>query len=102
KEEIEIKLALSGLLEDVLLFTHISEPELAKEITRKINTLTTTTNDPDLEALLAHARIIIEEKPKLDTLTQEILAANTDNHADRAIKLYNQHYEFAQQSSSFY
>jgi PAS domain S-box-containing protein len=104
KEKLQGKLAFNALLQDVLFFTHSPEPEVANQITGKIDAFSAASqnDDDDLERLLAHARIIIDQKPNIDKLTKEIIEAHPDKHLAAAIKLYNQHYELAQQSSSFY
>jgi PAS domain S-box-containing protein len=108
REPLRRSLMLNALLEDVLLFTHSPDKGLAKEIERKIELIRNTNNspetktDPELESLLNHAKLVIREKPQLDTLTKQILDVPTDKHADAVLSSYSRYYEFAQQSSSFY
>jgi PAS domain S-box-containing protein len=104
KEEIQGKLAFNEFLEDVLFFTHSPEPELAQHLNSEIVAFSNRAkkNDAELETLLGHAKIIVDQKPTIDKLVKEILDDHSDKHLAAAIKLYNQHYELARQSSSFY
>jgi PAS domain S-box-containing protein len=95
-------IALKGLLEDVLVFVGNPDKELGDRIDKDVDELSSKSTDSELLNLLGHAKLIVAEKPKLDSLIKEVLSVPTTDQSDRLYTLYNRHYEAAIQTSSFY
>ncbi len=92
---------LSSLLDQILLYTISSDESLVPEIEEKIKTIkfelpnkAPVSREP-IELAVAHAQIILENKPQVDQLTQSILALPST----QSLRQLSEDYEIAYQAA---
>lgn len=56
----------------------------------------------EVEQLVAHARIILENKPKIDASVSTLLALPTSQRSEELYQIYNHYYEKALQIANYY
>ena len=93
------------LLDDVLRYSVSSDRELIPNINAQIAQVEKQlqpAGSKGAELALVHTRIIIDNKPQVDRLTQEILKLPTAEGISRLEAVYEQHYQTAIQTANLY
>ena len=99
---------LNELLHEILLYNLTSNEELAPTIHAKIERLSKSKEQSLivdrslLELAISHSRIILQNKPRVDTLTKQLLQLPTEQLRDRLERTYNRQYERAIKAVEIY
>ena len=91
----ELESDIEVLLRELLMFNLTAEDELDPQIRLSIEKIqhwagahSNSADTAQVTSLLAHARNILRRKPKVDTLTREIVALPTTEQVDKLRQLY--------------
>ena len=99
---------LNELLHEILLYNLTSNEELAPTIHAKIERLSKLKEQSLivdrslLELAISHSRIILQNKPRVDTLTKQLLQLPTEQLGDLLERTYNRQYERAIKTVEIY
>ncbi|NET39066.1 MAG: PAS domain-containing protein, partial [Cyanothece sp. SIO1E1] len=108
QQDPSLSLQLEELLDQVLLYSLSSDDELIATINAQVTAIENqwqtgqTAASSDVELAIAHTRIILEHKPEVDQLTQNILKVPTLEGINRLETTYDQQHQAAIQTASFY
>ncbi|MCG9891781.1 MAG: ATP-binding protein [Thermosynechococcaceae cyanobacterium MS004] len=101
--------ALNQLLQDVLLLNlSPNDEDLALQINQKIERiLANASRNPErpnisLNNAITHARIILQRRPSVATLTQRLMAKPTLQQSDKLFKVYERAYQRAINTTNLY
>ncbi|HBL14097.1 MAG TPA: diguanylate cyclase [Cyanobacteria bacterium UBA11162] len=102
----EVVIDLNNLLKNVLLYSASDSEELNRQLQSQINNISQKQKqiyqDPDLDIAIAHAEIILQNKPQVDALVNQIVALPSSQTSEKLAQTYNQHYQDAQRTANFY
>lgn len=104
---------LDDLLREVLLYVFASKDDLIASIHAQVATLNKqggassaktkrTTKTTGLESVVSYVGTIVNVKPQVDVLLNELLAFPTLAHAEEFSATYNRHYEDARKMTNYY
>ena len=104
-----LEVALNDLLHDILLYNQTADEQLAPEINKQIaDLLQIAANYKDnkvasqIELAIAHAQIILKNKPQVDNLVQRLLSLPTEEGSEQLYQAYQSHYGRAIKAASIY
>ena len=109
--EDELVIELNHFLQDILVYNLMANQDLTRKIEQHINTLednqqkislSSANSEIDLGSVINHARIILEGKPQMDALIEEIVSLPTAKKGNELFNAYNRHYQAAVQSNNYY
>lgn len=100
---------LNNLLRDILIYNLTASEELAPKINEYIENLLAQLNKEntfiktnDINIIINHAKIILDRKPKVDQLIENIVAIPTFQRNEELYNAYNSYYEKALKRTSIY
>ena len=97
---------LNSLLQKVLLFNLSIDDGLAREIEGDIQQILAdpglAAQGEELESIIAHARIILEHRPQVDNLVNDIVTPPTGSWSEEFIRAYNHAYQRSLNSDTRY
>jgi PAS domain S-box-containing protein len=103
RQEDALSLRLQELLGNVLLYSVSSDKDLVATIKTQIAQLKQpSAANRGIGLAIAHTRIILDNKPQVEQLTQNILKLPTAESIRRLQTTYEQHYQKAIQAASLY
>ena len=101
--------ALDKLLQNILLYNLSTDEEIALEIESILENLENlksrtniNRNDPSIELIIRHTRIILDNQPEVDRLTKSLLKLPTSQRTEELGRIYNDRYEKAIRSANIY
>ncbi|HAX80837.1 MAG TPA: hypothetical protein DCY88_34610 [Cyanobacteria bacterium UBA11372] len=107
--EARLAARLEDLLKDVLIYNLTPSEELAPQIQGEIGGLLTNisqysdkVNGEDIDRVIVHGKAILSNKPKVDSLVQNIVSQPTSQRSEEVFQAYNKYYEKALKRVSFY
>lgn len=104
-ESSSLAVKLDALLQQILLYNLTSNEELAPKIKSRIASLANN-NDGGNQSLLnlelRHANVIVEHKPKVEQVTQELLELPTRENIIALEQAYNSSYQKAIRTANFF
>lgn len=97
---------LNALLRNILLFNLSNNEELAPQINQEMQQLLATPDlaesRADLENTIAHARLILTNRPVVGGFVSQIMALPTYEESEAILQTYDRYYEQALQTSNTY
>ena len=109
--EEQLVMDLNRFLQDILVYNLVANEELPAKIEAHITSLESNqqtvsvssgNSEIDIASVINHARIILERKPRMDTLIEQIVSLPTAEKSSQLFHAYNRHYQQAVQSNNFY
>jgi PAS domain S-box-containing protein len=98
----DLSFDLNNLLRDVLVYNLTSSEDLAPQIKQQLTTLTQKNQryqgsdlSLDIELIIAHVNIILENKPAVDNLIETLVSLPTAQRGEELFRIYNYQYEKA-------
>ncbi|HLO49317.1 MAG TPA: DAHL domain-containing protein [Kamptonema sp.] len=97
-----LAISIVNLRRDVVIYYINPNPNNLKTIDAEIEILSKNQDryypylsSSQLNSLLAHAKVIIENKPKIDSRLEELISLPTSQHSEKLYQAYNRYYEQA-------
>ena len=105
-DDAQLVIDLNNLLKNLLLYSQSDSEELNQQLRRQIQQIIQTqksvTQGSNLQIAIAHAQIILENKPQVNKLVQQILALPTLSTTDQLTQVYTKHYQKALNTANLY
>lgn len=105
----ELAAEINELLRDILIYNLTASKELGPKINARIETLLNIQNEDylnvrksDLDLAIAHARIILTKKPRVDALMEDFISLPTWQKSEELYNAYNRYYQEALKTASIY
>jgi PAS domain S-box-containing protein len=105
----ELAALLNDMLRDVLIYNLTVSEELAPKINSEIDLLREKREDyslavrgSDLGLAIAHARVILQNKPQVDALLKDLVLLPTSERSESVHRAYNRSYEKALEKVGVY
>ncbi len=101
----DVEQSLANVLDDALLYSLSSNESLTPKIKAGLQRIdqridNKSTNASDLKLVLNHVRVILENKPKIDRLTTELLNASTTESLANLDSNYQKQHQSARRTAS--
>lgn len=107
-ENKQVATNINILLRDVLIYNLNSSDDLAPKINAQVESLLksreqyATIGSEDFDIAIAHAKIILNNKPQVDNLTKELSLQPSLKRSEELYKAYSHYYEEALKSANTY
>ncbi len=104
-----LAIRINDLLKDILLYNLTSSEDIAPKIVEKLDIFEYNLKEyalrvkvKDLDLMLAHVKVILENKPGVDLLIQKLVSLPTGQKGEELYKVYNSEYEKALLTAGYY
>lgn len=109
QQNLQLVTLLNTLLRQVLIYNLNASNELSPKINAQIKELLKSKNEPslagmteDIKLVTVHAQVILNSKPEVDTLLEELVSLPTAQHAEKLYRVYIKYYRQYMDKANLY